>query len=152
MIRIVVAVVSLLFHALPALAAVPPLSDAERVRRADTVVVGTIVAIYSRTVEHSHGADREYVAIVRVDAVEKGEARGAGSPLYVHFAKPEPRSPAVVGSQRQGRVPSEGQRLRLFAQRDRDGLTFLLEPNGWDAVPAGASSSEAKGREDFSSR
>mmetsp|Transcript_5799 Transcript_5799/g.24221 ORF Transcript_5799/g.24221 Transcript_5799/m.24221 type:complete len:266 (+) Transcript_5799:1001-1798(+) len=110
----------------PALAAVPPLSDAQRAEHATVIAVGVLGETHVDTVEQREGfVNAVASASFAATSVEKG------APIdTVTWWTAVERPAGWAGHQGQHPVPPAGALVRVFATDDGE----LLVPNGWEPV------------------
>ncbi len=118
--------------ALPALAALPPLSEEARFERAHEVVVARVLEVKVEKRSVNGGFDRVYTATVEPLRWDKGAAADKPERFDVRFHQTASRPSGWAGPQGQNRVLVEGETVRLFLQ-DSSGQRTLLSPNGWEA-------------------
>lgn len=123
--------VLLLFLALsgPSWAALPPQSSELLLEGSSDVVVGTVVKLKSWSERVKYGRDEVFVALLRVDSVEKGKLQ-PGVLIEVHYRQTQSRAKGWVGPQGQSKGLEQGQTARLYLNKS-EGVYRLLEPNGW---------------------
>jgi hypothetical protein len=135
------ALVLFLFLALAAQAAVPPLSEPERLAQSHTVVTGRIVEITDEgLVELKRPGDGSVVAVLHVYSaslevlsVEKGEAK-VGDVITVRYHQTQQGPPGPQGQNQL--LPAQGQ-IRVFLKSISGSTSSeLLQPNGWDPISA----------------
>lgn len=121
----------LLLTALPALAALPPLSNAERQEEATVVVRGEIISIESRKKRLSWGSSNlEMILSIKVSESMKGGLE-PGTIVMVQCWVADDRPDGWVGDGGQRPTPRKGAK-GLFYAEDKGGDLHLLHPNGWD--------------------
>lgn len=130
-----------LFLALAAQAALPPLSDSDRLAQSDTVVTGRIVEVTDEgLVELKRPSDgsvtavlHEYRASLEVLSVEKGDAK-VGDTITVRYHQTVQGPPGPQGQNQL--LPEQGE-IRVFL-KSISGSTSraLLQPNGWEPITA----------------
>ena len=125
------------FFAGVALAALPPLSDEELSASADVVLTGTVQSEYHRivTLDGPDGmTDRQWVLVVTVDSVRKGTLK-VGQVVYLHGWNPEKRPAGFTGAGGHRWVPSPGQKGLFHVTQASNGKFSILDPNGASTLP-----------------
>ncbi|MCE7868867.1 hypothetical protein DYH09_00655 [bacterium CPR1] len=120
----------LLLVSLAARAALPPLSDEERLNTASDVIIGEVRAVEQKVEKIKLGTDIHYTAEVVVQEHLKGRLK-PGDVIVVRFDRTGKRPPNWAGPQGQNEALTAGLRARLFMTEDV-GFFRLLQPNGWD--------------------
>jgi hypothetical protein len=125
-------ILMLTFLTVPALAALPPLDDAERHQESSEVFRGEIVAVYSRKKRlDEKSSNREMLLEITVDEVVKGKF-AHGQTVFVKCWTIEERPEMWVGDGGQRPLPREGMRGTFYVTEKRPGIFRLLHPNGWE--------------------
>jgi hypothetical protein len=138
-------VAALVFLAMPASlrAERVPMSPANIEKNSTHAVIGKVTAIYSKTSPAVKGfKDTHYVAEVRLEKIEKGDAIKTGELIYARYwtrewvgvGFPPPDTTGYRG------IPKEGETLRIHLTRGgyngfgttKDGGFTVLGPNGFD--------------------
>jgi hypothetical protein len=118
--------------AAPAMAALPPLDDAQRQAESNVVVRGEIVRIESRKKRIRWGySNREMILSVKISECTKGGLE-VGTVVFLQCWAADDRPDGWVGDGGQRPTPREGDK-GLFYAEERDGKLHLLHPNGWDS-------------------
>ena len=125
-----------------------PLMSPAQLRSAATHVVrGTVTTVSSRTVRNGSFSVTQFVAEVRVLAVEKGEGVAIETPLYARYWTQTWLGPGPMPSGTNGHtgLPTEGQTLRIYLARNaydgfgddnKDGGFNVIGTNGFEALRA----------------
>lgn len=118
---------------MPALAALPPLSDADRQHESSVVVQGRIVSV-SETVETIKPGYSNSILTLKVRVVRtiKGDAV-EGDVVEIRCWVIDERPEGWVGDGGQRPYPREGADGTFYASGKPDSLR-LLSPNGWDPL------------------
>ncbi|GMU57847.1 MAG: hypothetical protein AMXMBFR33_69930 [Candidatus Xenobia bacterium] len=119
-----------LLCSLAARAALPPLSDEERLNTASDVVIGEVRTVEQKVEKIKVGTDIHYSAQVVVQEHVKGRLK-PGDVIIVRFDQTGKRPPTWAGPQGQNEALTPGLRAKLFMTEDV-GFFRLLQPNGWD--------------------
>ena len=133
------ALVLAFFLALAAHAALPPLSDTQRLDLSDTVVTGAIAKITDTGFEQlKRPSDRKVLAVLhtyraslRVTAVEKGKAK-VGDVITFGYHQTAEGPPGPQGQNQL--LPEQGE-VRVYLRNVPGTFPELLQPNGWDPLP-----------------
>lgn len=130
-------------------AALPPIPNAERIKRADAIVGVRVLSLRSQVVEarrDEHGVitHNNFTAQVRVLGVRKGRLK-RGALLTVRWWTLGDTPNGWAGPTGQYDAPQQGER-RLFFLRGTKSSFDLLEPNGSEILPAPRPSTQAPER------
>ncbi|MGB0596531.1 MAG: hypothetical protein ACPGLY_07580 [Rubripirellula sp.] len=115
------------------------MSPKELRQTATDVVVGKVVRVYERTEAEGDWNYTRFIAEIRVNAVEKGEAVEPDGLVYVRYWKRRwvggGRGPTSTSGHRG--LPREGATLRVYlAQNAYDGFTRTNEDGGFNVIGA----------------
>jgi hypothetical protein len=118
-----------------AFAAVPPLSDEDRLHMADAIIKGKVESVVESLKNTDHGIDAVVQTEVSVTEVIKGEIP-LNTRVPVSFWYVKKRIRGWAGHQGQNnpktiKVNAEGQ---FYLKKTEDGGFALLEPNGVDLL------------------
>lgn len=109
-------------------------------KHASHIVVGKVNAIYSRVRMHGKMRVTNYIAEVKVKAVEKGEGIGEGSLQYVRYWSQEWTGgfeDMPVGTSGHRGLPGEGETVRIYlARNSNDGFGSKVEDGGLNVLGA----------------
>ena len=130
---------SILLIVLVAHAEKVPMTPANLKRAATQVIVGNVVAIYSRIAKEGRWKVTRYVAEVKVTAVEKGEGVKVGDLVYARYWHRVWASlgvpPPSTGGHRG--LPKDGETLRIYLARNAyDGFTNDNHDGGFNVIGA----------------
>jgi hypothetical protein len=107
----------------------------EKKEGATNVVTGKVVHVYSRTTGRGDLVYTHYILELQVDSVEKGQGFNAGEVLYVRCFKrtksPQPAPPGAAGHRY---IPKEGEPVRVFVNRQKDGGYEIAYPDGVESL------------------
>lgn len=118
--------------AAPALAALPPLDDAERQDRSSNTFRGKVRAVYSRReVLDDESSNAQLILEIEVTEGEKGEFK-TGQFVWVKCWFAERRPDRWVGDGGQRPVPREGDTGLFYVTGSITTGFSLLHPNGWN--------------------
>ena len=130
---------AILLVALTAYAEKAPMTPANLKKAATQVVVGDVIAIYTRPSKTDRWNYTHYVAEVKVTAVEKGNDAKVGDLVYArywHRRWAGPGKPPMSTAGHSG-LPKEGERLRIYLARNAyDGFTKKNNDGGFNVIGA----------------
>jgi hypothetical protein len=114
-----------------ALAIQPCWSEEQLEKMSSHVVTGTVARVYSFEQEDEQQVVQHWSIEIRVDKVEKGDAR-AGKVTWLRGWKlVKLKQPDMCGGS--GITPpTAGQRIRVHAHEAADGALDVVSPNGWE--------------------
>ena len=116
-----------------------PMSPAALTKVATQIVVGNVVAIYTRETKEGRWKYTRYCAEVRVTAVEKGTDAKVGDLVYARYWQRRWASLGVPPPSTNGHrgLPAEGDRLRIYLARNAyDGFTKDNNDGGFNVIGA----------------
>lgn len=122
---------------LPAVAEKPHSTPAQLAKRSTHIVRGTVERVFERARRHGKSLDTDYVAEVKVAAVEKGEGIRLDRPLYVRYWSKEWQGPGMPPARSSGhsQIPGEGAAVRLYLARNAyDGFGTERHDGGYNVL------------------
>ena len=130
-------IASLLLGLAPAVAEKPLSSPAQLAAGATHVVRGDVVRVLTRVRRTGTWEDTDYVAEVKVAAVEKGEGIRLDRPLYARYWRKDWKGPGYPppGTGGHSGLPREGAAVRLYLARNaNDGFGTGRYDGGYDVI------------------
>jgi|GEM_PF-1020057 len=129
--RALLLIAALAVFARPALAELPPLSQAALEQQSSLIVTGKVVQVFTaqQQKQSPEFVDTLYAIELDVTDVAKGEGVKPGQHLFVRTWKSSRRPFGWAGPGGQSVIPKPGQTVTVYAA-DKDGVSEILIPNG----------------------
>ena len=128
---------TLLLGLVPAIAEKPMSSPAQLAANATHIVRGTVGRVFTRVRRHGTWENTDYVAEVKVAAVEKGEGIQLDRPLYARYWTKHWKGPGYPppGTSGHSDLPKEGAAVRLYLARNaNDGFGTEQHDGGYNVL------------------
>jgi hypothetical protein len=113
-------------------------------QNATHVIVGTVAGVYEGIKTNEGFIIKNRVAVIRIKEIEKGEGLKNGDLLYGHYGTvglPAGATPVPYDAGYQGRIPEEGETLRVYLTRqpykkygNLEGAFMVAEKGGFEEL------------------